>query len=649
MHDLERVFGEAGLLANSLPGFRVRPSQEELAQSIQRAISTGSSLIAEAGTGTGKTFAYLVPALLSQGKVLVSTGTRTLQDQLFYRDIPLLRKLLQVPVTVALLKGRSNYVCLHRLEEARLSGRFHDRAEAEQLQQVAAFVQSSPRGDVAELTSVPENSGIWGQVTSTRENCLGQACPQHAKCFLMLARKEALQADLVVINHHLFFADVVLRDEGAGEILPQCNTVILDEAHQLPETATNFFGQSLSTHHLIELGRDAETAALDAAVEFADISEAAIALEKSARDLRLSLPLKEGRLSRKQLSSYKDFESTLQGVVHCLENLQRLLDAQQERAEGLQLAFSRAGALRSRLEFWISPEASRHEHVLWVECFAQSLHLNASPLALAPLLKTQWDASPKSWVYISATLSVKGDFSHYRQEMGLEEVPALTWDSPFDYEQQSLLYVPRGLPVPSHSDYTATVVKAAWPVLQASQGRAFMLFTSYRAMNEAYLLLQECNEGSGHVLSLLVQGETSRTALLQRFRDTPHAVLLGTQAFWEGVDVKGEALSTVIIDKLPFSPPDDPVMAARIEAINRQGNNAFMSYQLPQAVIALKQGAGRLIRDERDRGVLMLCDPRLLDKPYGRRIWMSLPAMRRTRELEDVQGFFRKRDQAGGV
>ncbi len=639
MNDMSVVFGEAGPLAGSLPCYRVRSGQIDLAQTIQSAIQSNQSLIAEAGTGTGKTFAYLVPALLSGGKVIISTGTKTLQDQLFNRDIPALRAILQIPVIVALLKGRSNYVCHYHLEQTMREGRLRDRSDIVHLHQVAAFAESSTRGDIAELTTIPEHSEIWSLVTSTRDNCLGQECPHHAKCFVLNARKEAQQADLVVVNHHLFLADVILRDEGAGELLPQSNTVILDEAHQLPETASVFFGRTLSTSLLIDLGRDAVAEALNVSAEFRDIPDAALALEKSSRDLRLSIPLKEGRLAYDQVKRYKEFVPALDQVVARLELLHTLVAQQSERSEGLHVVALRAEALLEQARTW-EKEDERCDQIRWLECFSQSLHLNLTPLSLADTFKAQWNAAPKSWIFTSATLSVNGDFKHYQQEMGLTDMKAQSWDSPFDYATQSLLYVPQGLPQPNTPDYTLAVVEAALPVLQASAGRAFMLFTSHRALNEAHELLKLRFEALGLAYPLFIQGETSRSELLNRFRRAEHGVLLGSSSFWEGVDVKGEALSVVIIDKLPFSPPDDPVLAARIEGINRQGGNAFMEYQLPKAVIALKQGAGRLIRDEQDRGVLMICDPRLLGKPYGRRIWESLPPMRRTRVLGEVQEFF---------
>ncbi len=571
--------------------------------------------------------------------MIISTGTKTLQDQLFNRDIPTLRAILQVPVTVALLKGRSNYICHYHLEQTLREGHLRERAEIVHLHQVAAFAESSTSGDIAELTTIPEHSGIWRQVTSTRDNCLGQECPHHGKCFVLNARKEAQQADLVVVNHHLFFADVMLRDEGAGELLPQANTVILDEAHQLPETATVFFGRTLSTSLLIELGRDAIAEALNASAEFRDIPDAALALEKSSKDLRLALPLKEGRLAYDQVKRYEGFVPALDQVVARLDSLHTLVVQQAERSEGLHAVALRTQALLEQARSW-QKEDEGSDQIRWLECLSQSLHLNLTPLSLADTFKAHWDAAQKSWIFTSATLSVNGDFKHYQQEMGLTDIKALSWDSPFDYATQSLLYVPQGLPQPNTPDYTVAVVEAVLPVLQASAGRAFILFTSHRALKEAHEILKLRFETLGLSYPLFIQGETSRSELLNRFRQAEHGVLLGSSSFWEGVDVKGEALSVVIIDKLPFSPPDDPVLAARIEEINRQGRNAFMEYQLPRAVIALKQGAGRLIRDEQDRGLLMICDPRLLGKPYGRRIWMSLPPMRRTRILAEVQEFF---------
>lgn len=595
-------------------------------------------MVAEAGTGTGKTFAYLVPALLSGGKVIISTGTKTLQDQLFGRDIPTVRDALKVPVTVALLKGRANYVCHHHLERAKDDGSLPTRDDVMHLARIESFARITTTGDRADCTEVPENAGVWPLVTSTRDNCLGSQCTHYDKCFVMKARKQALEADVVVVNHHLFFADVMLRDEGVAEILPACNTVIFDEAHQLPETASLFFGQSVSTTQLTDLARDARIEAATSAKDFPALPVAANVLEKAARDLRLAFDDSGTRMPATALRQRKLITEALQEACDKLTTLAETLHTQAARSDGLQQCFERADALRVQLEGW--RDDSDAELVRWVEVFHQSVQFNATPLSIAEIFRKQVEAQAKAWVFTSATLSVNGDFKHYVNELGIESGQTANWASPFDFARQGLLYVPQNLPDPNTPDYTAAVVEAALPVVEASRGRAFLLFTSLRAMREAHGLLQDEFKKRGWDYPLLVQGEGSRTELLQRFRSLGNAVLVGSQSFWEGVDVRGDALSVVMIDKLPFAPPDDPVLAARIAKINAEGRNAFMEYQLPRAVISLKQGAGRLIRDETDRGVLMICDPRLISKSYGKRIWRSLPPMTRTRDVADVAAFF---------
>ncbi len=595
-------------------------------------------MVAEAGTGTGKTFAYLVPALLSGGKVIISTGTKTLQDQLFGRDIPTVRDALKVPVTVALLKGRANYVCHHHLERAKDDGRLPTRDDVMHLARIESFARITMTGDRADCTEVPENAGVWPLVTSTRDNCLGSQCTHYDKCFVMKARKQALEADVVVVNHHLFFADVMLREESVAELLPACNTVIFDEAHQLPETASLFFGQSVSTTQLLDLARDVRIEAATSAKDFPALPVAANALEKAARDLRLAFDDSGTRIPATALKQRKQITEALADACDKLTMLAETLHSQAARSDGLQQCFERADALRGQLSGW--REDSDAELVRWVEVFHQSVQFNATPLSIAEIFRKQVEAQAKAWVFTSATLSVNGDFKHYVNELGIESGQTASWASPFDFAKQGLLYVPQNLPDPNTPDYTAAVVEAALPVVEASRGRAFLLFTSLRAMREAHGLLQDEFKKRGWDYPLLVQGEGSRTELLQRFRSLGNAVLVGSQSFWEGVDVRGDALSVVMIDKLPFAPPDDPVLAARIAKINAEGRNAFMEYQLPRAVISLKQGAGRLIRDETDRGVLMICDPRLISKAYGKRIWRSLPPMTRTRDVADVTAFF---------
>ncbi len=611
-----------------------------MARAVAAAIAGNSVLVAEAGTGTGKTFAYLVPALLSGGKVIISTGTKTLQDQLFGRDIQVVRKALKVPVTVAVLKGRANYVCHYYVERAQNEGRFPTRDDARYLPIIANFAKNSATGDKSDLPAVPENAAIWSYVTSTRENCLGSDCAHYSKCFVMEARKQALAADVVVVNHHLFFADVVLRDEGVSELLPASNTIIFDEAHQLPETASLFFGQTVSTSQLIELARDTRIEAASSAKDFAPLPEATQALDKATRDLRLVFKEDNGRFPFQALARNRAFEPALAVLCEKLDALVAMLETQAERGEGLEKCWQRAQSLAASVRRWRDHDDP--EFVRWLELFNHALHLNATPLSIAEVFQAQINDHARSWIFTSATLSVGGDFSHYNAQMGLADASAQSWESPFDYSTHALLYVPKGMPEPNTPDYTQAVVAAALPAIEASGGRAFMLFTSLRAMREGYELLKDAFFRRKLEFPLMMQGEGSRTELLERFRRIGNAVLVGSQSFWEGVDVRGEALSLVVIDKLPFAPPDDPLLAARIERINRDGRNAFVEYQLPQAVITLKQGAGRLIRDESDRGVLMICDPRLFSKGYGKRILRSLPTMKGTRDVEDVIAFFQR-------
>ena len=635
---LEAVFGADGALGRAIPSYRTRKQQVEMAQAIAQAMRDNSLLVAEAGTGTGKTFAYLVPALLSGGKVIISTGTKNLQDQLYNRDLPTVRDALKVPVSTALLKGRANYVCHHHLEQSLADGRFASREDVAHLHKIARFAKVTHSGDKAELADVPENASAWYAATSTRENCLGQECRNYKECFVMAARREALNADIVVVNHHLFFADVMLKDEGMAELLPACNAVIFDEAHQLPETATLFFGENLSSGQLLDLCRDTLVQAIAGAGDAPELRPAIAAAEKAARDMRLALPQEGARLAYAAAIARREFNDALVNLNDRLKALAAMLEKLAERSEDLANCWRRALDLEARVARWRDAEADGM--VRWVETFGASFQLNAAPLDIAEIFRRQLQGRPRAWIFTSATLAVNRDFAHYTGEMGLTEARTACWDSPFNYPEQALLYVPEGLPAPSDAAHTAAVVEAAWPVLKASGGRAFLLFTTLRAMRRAHELLQERFENEGLEYPLLLQGEGTRSELLERFRRLGNAVLVASQSFWEGVDVRGEALSLVVIDKLPFAPPDDPVLAARIEHLTKQGKNAFMEYQLPRAAISLKQGAGRLIRDETDRGVLMICDPRLITKPYGRRIWQSLPAMRRTRVLDEVTDFF---------
>ncbi len=607
-----------------------RPSQQGLASRIEQALLENRSFIAESGAGTGKTFAYLVPALRAGRKVLISTGTKALQDQIYQRDLPQVQELLGLPLSTALLKGRANYLCLYRLQQAPSDPRLHARGEAAELAQVQAWAARTRHGDIAEV-EVPEDSAIWPLLTSTADNCLGGNCARYNDCHVVKARREALAADVVVINHHLFFADLVLREEGFGQLLPAFDAVIFDEAHQLPEIATAFFSLSVGSHQLAGLARDTVVEDLKERSGLAALPPRARALEQALADARLAFGVEARRAPWLEVEQDADARAALSLVQTRLGELAEALAIAAGKAEGLANCHRRAQALLERLALIF--DGPGPEYVRWFETGARGFSLQLTVLDVAEGLRAHM-SEDKAWIFTSATLTIGKRFDHYQTRMGLEGAETAYWESPFDYARQALLYIPPKLPEPGAPDYTRRVVEAALPVLAASGGRAFMLFTSHRALREAAALLP-----ARLGFPLLVQGSAPRTQLLERFRAAGNAVLLGTGSFWEGVDVRGEALSCVIIDKLPFASPDDPVLQARCEALAANGRNPFLEYQLPNAVIALKQGVGRLIRDEHDRGVLMLCDPRLLGKHYGRVFLESLPPMPLSRSLEEVTAF----------
>lgn len=628
-----------------MSGYRPRQAQTEMAKAVADAIAGQKTLLAEAGTGTGKTYAYLAPALLWGGKVIVSTGTKNLQDQLFLRDIPTIKKVLKAPVSVALLKGRANYLCHYHLERTLQNGRLSSREDVGYLRDISRFVKTTSTGDKAELARVPENASVWSLVTSTKDTCMGSECQYYQDCFVMKARKEAQQADVVVVNHHLFFADVALKDTGIAELLPSANTVIFDEAHQLPETATLFFGETVSTSQVLELCRDVLAEGLSHARDGAEWAKLVAPVERAARDLRLAFPQDIVRLSIDQIATSSPFFEALDTLKASMSDMIAVLEKQAERAETLEQCRARAILLQDQFDNWNAEPKNKEkegDYVLWVEAFSVSLQLHRTPLSIAPIFNKQREGVPRAWIFTSATMAVKNDFTHYVSQMGLWNEPAHTWPSPFNYQDQGYLYVPDGMPDPNSRDYTEAVIQAALPVIAAAGGRTFLLCTTLKAVKFCAERLKEEFAQRGLTFPLFVQGEAGRNELLDRFRASGNGVLIGSQSFWEGVDVRGEALSLVIIDKLPFSPPDDPVLAARIAAMEKKGMNGFVHHQLPEAIINLKQGAGRLIRDETDKGVLMICDPRLISKPYGKRIWQSLPSFARTRVEADVVAFFEK-------
>ena len=591
-----------------------------MAKAVGQALALLEPLIVEAGTGTGKTFAYLVPALLSGRSVIISTGTRTLQDQLFHRDIPMLAKALGMPVKIALLKGRANYLCRHRLELVGQQGSLlgHERGVTHMLAKVTRWAATTKSGDLSELIDLPEQSSIWPNITSTRENCLGQECPQFSRCHVFDARRNAQAADIVVVNHHLLLADLALKDEGFGDLLPGAEAVILDEAHQVPDTAAQFFGQVWSVRKVQILLRDINAEMLAAGVRSAEMIDTLSTLEDRLEALRVSLPGGVGRhewaaLPDAFLDALPDIENSLSGIAEQLDGL--------GAGAGTANCGRRAAALANEL-------AAIREHsdelgLRWVEATATGLLLQFTPFEIAERLREYVESRPCAWVFTSATLAIGDDFSHFAARIGMAEARTLRIDSPFDYRSQARLFLPPRMPDPQDPSFAAKFIDACAPLLEASGGRAFLLYTSYRGLAEGVKALKA--RFPAPPFPVLVQGEAPREALLNRFRELGNAVLLATGSFWEGVDVKGDALSIVAIDKLPFAAPDDPLLKARLEGIRRRGGNPFFEYQLPQAVLALKQGVGRLIRDFDDFGVIVVGDPRLKSKAYGKIFLDALP------------------------
>ncbi len=626
------LLGEDGPLAAAIPGFQVREQQQDMLCAVGNAINNHSAAVIEAGTGVGKTFAYLVPALASGGRVIISTGTKTLQDQLFTKDLPLVKNALKTDTKTALLKGRANYLCTYRLHQAQTEGRFDDRRSISQLQRIADWQVITFSGDIAELSSVPRDAEIWQQATSTAENCLGSDCPDYDSCFIVKARREAQEADVVVVNHHLFFADLALKEEGFGELLPSANAVILDEAHQLPEIASTFFSDTLSSRQLLEFARDTLGEALVNAGDMPELRDSLSLLEKCVMDLRLAMDKPGLREPWYKIKSKPAIEKEINNLGDILNDLQDQLLVAAERSKGLESCYERVQLQSQRLQNLNNPKAGT---VQWYETYTRSFSLISTPLDIADTFKKHLESWPCAWILTSATLAVGKSFDHFTTRIGMESPQELLLDSPFDYWHNALLYAPPNIPEPQNVEFVPSVVEASIPIINACGGRTFMLFTSYRALNEAAALLKGQIE-----YPILVQGESSQADMIKKFRKLGNAVLLGTSSFWEGVDVRGEALSCVIIDKLPFSSPGDPVLEARIKSIRESGGNPFGEYQLPQAVIALKQGVGRLIRDDNDKGVLVICDPRLRTKSYGTTFLNSLPRVPRTSKQEVVERFF---------
>jgi ATP-dependent DNA helicase DinG len=637
------MFGPEGPLARVIPGFATRSEQIGMANYVHDALRSGGRLVVEAGTGTGKTFAYLAPALHSGRRVIVSTGTRTLQDQLFHRDLPMIARALGRPVRIALLKGRANYLCVHRLElaEQQAIARGLRREVAVALPKVREWGRITTSGDIAEARHLSDAHPVWSWVTSTRDNCLGADCEAFDRCHVVQARREAQAADVIVVNHHLLLADLILKEEGFGDLLPGADGIIIDEAHQFPEIAANFLGFSVSSRQLESLTRDLAAELVSAGAR-GDVSAALVqTIERQVFDLQDALGSVEGR------SEFKDWSASLIENVDQLhasiDELTRSLEEPAKTHPGLAAIRRRSAELGARLTALLDTESNeRVASVRWAQAGAYGISLHFVPIDVAEQLGALIEAHASAWIFTSATLAVANDFKHFTSRIGLEDAGAVRFESPFDYARQTLLYLPAKFDAPSSPRYTEQVIEAALPVLEASGGRAFLLFTSHRALREAADILFR-KLGATLPFPVFVQGDAPRDALLTKFREAGNAVLLGTSSFWEGVDVKGTALTVVVIDKLPFAVPDDPVLKARLDAIERRGGNPFFEEQVPRAVIALKQGVGRLIRDPDDFGVVMLCDPRLRTRGYGRIFLDSLPAMPRTSNLAEVTNFLRTR------
>ena len=635
MESISDILGDEGPIAQLLSGFAPRVEQQHLAEAIFAALENTSVLVGEAGTGTGKTFAYLVPALFSGQRVIISTGTRHLQDQLFYSDMPMVKKALNTGATVSLLKGRANYLCKHRLARALRHPALNNAEHAKHLRIVNDWARTTETGDIAEVMNVPEDSMVWGFITSSDDFCSEHEGDERDDCFIHRARKKAQESDVVVVNHHLLCADLSLKEEGFGELLPSANAFIIDEAHQLPDIAAQFFGKKLSSRQLLDLARDTVGEQLHEAPDMAELRDMATQLESGVRHFRLAFEIEPTRDAWVTVAERPSIDRELERMTLLLGSLRDTLEDVASRGKGLESCYRRAVQHAASLDRFIASEPNR-EYVHWFETYRTGFSLNMTPMTVAEPFKRAMDAMPASWIFTSATLAVGGDFSHFKTNLGIESAEELLVDSPFDYRHNAMLYLPEGLPEPQHASYTKAAMESVLPIIQASKGRTFLLFTSYRALHEAGRFL----EGQFD-FPILTQGQMPKRELLEAFQSLGNAVLLGTSSFWEGVDVRGEALSVVVIDKLPFGSPGDPVMGARIDHMKQAGGNPFFEYQLPQAAIALKQGVGRLIRDVTDTGVLVLCDPRIRTKNYGEVFINSLPPMPISRDITEIQAFFR--------
>lgn len=634
MTSVADVFSSTGVLSQTLTGFHPRQAQVDMASAIERTIKDNTQLVVEAETGTGKTYAYLVPVLLSKKKAIISTGTKNLQEQLFHRDLPALRDALAPHKQVALLKGRSNYLCIHRLQQAQAHSGELSKEVQQQLVQVKQWAVRTSSGDMGELNVLQEDAQVLPQVTSTVDNCLGRDCPDYDKCHLVLARKKALEADIVVVNHHLFFADMALKDVGFGELVPAVDSIVFDEAHQLPDIASQYFGEAVSSRQLHELAQELKLLYLTELKDLRQLDSVGDRLISSLRDWRLAFPVDPQRGNWREWSSQTAVMTAAERVTESLTLLIQVLKSALGRNQDLDQAYERATLFMAKWEQLLATD--RTGYSFWFETTPRQITLHQTPLSVADKFGGYVRHSDMSWIFTSATLAIGEDFNHFTEQLGLEASRTLRLASPFNFAEQALLCMPRYLPLPHQREMEAALFDIAQQVIAANPGGTFLLFTSHRMLQRVAARLEDVTDRK-----ILTQGTTSKRELLAEFVADGKAVLLGTASFWEGVDVRGDALRCVVIDKLPFASPDDPLLQARVEDCRLRGVEPFGKVQLPQAVIALKQGAGRLIRDRHDAGVLIVCDNRLVNKGYGKTFIESLPPMQRTRSLTKALDFLR--------
>ena len=636
---IDSFFKSSGPLSKIVDNFRERQEQVDMAKVVNEAIENKSSLIVEAGTGVGKTFAYLGPALMNGGKVVISTATKNLQDQLFLKDIPTIRDALKIPIDIKILKGRANYICQLRMENALVEGQFLNREDAKYIHEIKKISDHSKSGEISELFNIPETSSIWPFVTSTKENCLGQDCEFYKSCFVIKARKEAISSEVVIVNHHLFFADFVLKDAELSEILPKADTVIFDEAHQIPEVASIFFGANISTNQIIYLIQDMQKILSSHIKDKQKLIELSQLIIDKTNLLSSSFDTRNQRIGIEKIEKVDTFKNKILDLIVELNKLCEFLNTYSDQDIDFKKLFERSEDTISKLEHWIKNNDENYVH--WVEIFSKSIQFNITPISIADNFRKFQEVNQTGWIFTSATLAVNSSFDHFQSLMGLENAKFKLLKSPFNYSKNAYLYVPKEMPETSNRLFNNHLVNQILPLIVASQGRAFILSTSIKAMNEITSLLRDEFEKNNITYPILTQGTSSKTKLLEQFKDHGNSILIGSLSFWEGIDVRGSNLSLVRIDKLPFQSPGDPIFESKINMLTAKGINAFMTFQLPKAIISFKQGAGRLIRDEMDKGVLMICDQRIVSKPYGSKFWRSLPDFKRTREKDDVIEFLK--------